>query len=187
MKNKFFLRLNSSLFLFMLLLNACTSLAGSPGNGSAATPAVYTDPFAFCTATGRLDAPDQRYIGEAVPDAVMNGYLKAAGLDQSMASNPDFRKLTIWRCMGGKVLACNFGANLPCDSKANTDKAPTQAMSDFCKENKDSDFIPMVVTGHDTVYNWHCAGIVPEAQEQVSQVDAAGFIANIWYTLSDGK
>jgi hypothetical protein len=92
--------------------------------------------------------------------------------------------MTIWRCMGGKVYACNFGANLPCDSKANTDKTPTQAMADFCKQTPDADFIPMYITGHETIYSWHCVKDQPALLEQISQVDDAGYIANIWYEVN---
>lgn len=182
MKNKIFFML----IFALLFLTACAG----PGPAVevsqsvvAATLATYTDPFAYCAAVGTLDAPDARYTGQAISDEVMNGYLKAAGLDPSIPVDPNFRKMTVWRCMGGKLQVCNFGANLPCTSKANTDKTPTQAMQDFCKENKNSDFIPMVVTGHETVYSWHCVQDQPTLLEQISPVDAAGFKADIWYAL----
>jgi hypothetical protein len=93
------------------------------------------------------------------------------------------RKTTSWRCMEGKVYACNVGANLPCSSKANTNKTPMQEMVDYCKANSGSDFIPMSVTGHDTIYRWHCVKDTPEVLDQISQVDAAGFLAQIWYQI----
>jgi Tol biopolymer transport system component len=95
-----------------------------------------------------------------------------------------FRQTTIWRCMDGVVYACNFGANLPCDSKANIDKNPTQAMNDYCQANPNSDFIPMYVTGHDTIYTWRCNEGTAEALEQVGRVDAAGYLADIWYEIA---
>ena len=94
-----------------------------------------------------------------------------------------FMKTTIWRCMDNQVYACNFGANLPCDSKANTDKTPSPAMDDFCKANPEADFIPMSVTGHDTIYSWHCVKDAPEVLDQIETVDAAGYLAQIWYPI----
>ncbi len=149
--------------------------------------AAFTDPFAYCAAVGTLDKPDSRYAGTPVPDAVINGFKKAAGLEASTEPMDMMRKSTIWRCMGGKVYACNFGANLPCDSKANTDKTPTQAMGEYCTANPNSDFIPMSVTGHDTVYSWHCVNNTAGVLDQTSQVDAAGYIQQIWYPIEPGQ
>lgn len=178
------------LVVALLALTSCTPAASSAANtrptiAATQAPAVttFTDPFAYCAAVGDIDKPDARFTGALVSDEIMKGYLKAAGLDVNQEYPDAFKQMTIWRCMGGKVYACNFGANLPCDSKANTDKEPTQGMADFCKESPNSDFIPMYITGHETVYNWHCADETPEVLEQVSQVDAAGYIANIWYPL----
>jgi hypothetical protein len=98
-----------------------------------------------------------------------------------------FRKMTIWRCMDGRVYACNFGANLPCDAKANTDKTPTPEMADFCKANPEVDFIPMYVTGHNTIYSWRCVKGAPELLDQIAQVDAAGYLANIWYPIAQAS
>ena len=167
---------------------ASTVSTASPAPTASSTVAAqsYADPFAYCAAVGAVDKPDARYTGAPITDEVINGYLAAAGLQNSTEPMDMLRKTTIWRCMGGKVYACNFGANLPCDSKANTDKMPTQGMIDFCTANPDSDFIPAAVTGHDTIYAWHCVKTTPEVQSQVAQVDAAGYLANIWYLIARG-
>ncbi len=158
-------------------------VAAAPTNTSVQT---FTDPYAYCAAVGTVDAPDARYTGPKVPDSVINGYKTAAGLQSSTEPLDMFQKLTIWRCMGGKVYACNFGANLPCDSKANTSSTPTQAMLDFCKATPNTDFIPMAVTGHDTIYSWRCVNDQPQVLQQIAQVDAAGYLANIWYPIQPG-
>jgi ABC-type Na+ transport system ATPase subunit NatA len=41
----------------------------------------------------------------------------------------------------------------------------------------------MSVTGHATVYSWHCVKDVPELLDQIIQVDAAGYLSNIWYSI----
>jgi hypothetical protein len=157
--------------------------ASSPPSTGISTVATFADPFAYCAAVGTVDTPDARYTGPQVPNEVINGFKKAAGLEASAEPMDMFRKTTIWRCMNDKVYACNFGANLPCDSKANTDKTPTQAMEDYCKASPNSDFIPMSVTGHDTIYSWRCADNRAELLDQIGKVDAAGYLAQIWYAI----
>jgi hypothetical protein len=191
MKNKMF---TSILILLLLTLTACTT-APSASSAEPATPLpapspsaiptqeTFSDPFAYCATVGQIDAPDARYTGPQMSDALFKDYLKAAGLDPATNYPPEFRKMTIWRCMDKKVYACNFGANIPCDSKANTNKTPTQAIIDFCKENQNADFIPMSVTGHNVIYSWHCAKGVPEILNQIDTVDAAGYQSSFWQVL----
>lgn len=157
-----------------------------PGNSAAnntVAPVTYQDPFAYCAAVGTIDTPDASYTGPQITDEIINGYKTAAGLQASTEPMEMFKKTTIWRCMDKQVYACNFGANLPCDSKADTNRTPTSAMSDYCKANLNSDFIPMSVTGHATIYSWHCIKDAPEVLDQISQVDASGYLANIWYLI----
>jgi hypothetical protein len=60
--------------------------------------------------------------------------------------------------MDGEVYACFVRANLPCDAQANMEGAPTQDQIDFCQQNSDSDFVPVAVTGRETVCEWRCFG-----------------------------
>jgi hypothetical protein len=189
LKNKIFA-------LLLLMLSACSPVSSLTTQPTAPAAAVststaaaetFSDPFAYCAAVGQIDAPDGRYTGPIMSDALFSSYLKAAGLDAG-ADYPDaFKKMTIWRCMDNKVYACNFGANIPCDSKADTSKTPTQAMLDYCKENPGVDFIPMYVTGHTVIYTWRCVKDTPEVLNQVDSVDAAGYQSNNWQALEPGK
>lgn len=145
---------------------------------------TYDDPFAYCAAVGTIDVPDARYSGPPISDEIINGYKIAAGLTDSTEPMEMLRKTTIWRCMDSQVYACNFGANLPCDSKANTNRTPSAAMEEYCKTNPNSDFIPMSVTGHATIYSWYCVKDAPEVLEQIDKVDAAGYLASIWYPIA---
>jgi hypothetical protein len=172
------------------LASACSPAQNTDPTVNATATAVpspptetFTDPFAYCAAVGTIDQPDSRYTGPKVSDEIINGLIQAAELNTSPEPSDVFKQATIWRCMENKVYACNFGANLPCDSKANTDKTPTQAMTDYCKENNNSDFIPMYVTGHATIYSWRCVKDAPELLDQIDQVDAAGYLARIWYPI----
>lgn len=180
----------SLLILLMMVLSACSpqvrtpdSLSTAPAANLAPAQETYTDPFAYCAAVGTIDAPDARYTGPQISEEIINGFKTAAGLEASSEPMDMFMQTTIWRCMDHQVYACNFGANLPCDSKANQDKTPTSEMEAFCEANQDSDFIPMSVTGHDTIYSWHCIDGSAELLEQIAEVDAAGYLANIWYPI----
>ena len=56
-------------------------------------------------------------------------------------------------------------------------------VAEFCREHPDSDVIPMVVTGRETVYEWRCASGAPVIVRQVTTPDARGFLSNIWYEI----
>jgi len=194
MKKSFFSFLYALPILLALALVACTGQPATPNAPLATAPApatlaptgariTYTDPFAYCSAVGTIDALDSRYTGDPVPLMIIQGYLKAAGLENNGEPLQILQKSTIWRCMNKAVYVCNFGANLPCDSKADTDKNPTQPMQDFCNANPTADFIPMSVTGHTTIYSWGCVNDTPKLLGQLDQPDAAGYLSRIWYRL----
>lgn len=178
--------------LLMLLIagvSACSSSTSLRNNTAPAPTAAlaqetYDNPFAYCAAVGTVDTPDARYTGPKISEEIVNGYKTAAGLEASTEPMDMFMKTTIWRCMDHQVYACNFGANLPCDSKANVSKTPSPTLEEYCKTNPDAEFIPMSETGHDTIYGWHCVKDRPEVFEQLGEVDAAGFLAQIWYPIS---
>lgn len=172
---------------FILVISLAVAVILQACSQQAATPQSFDDPYAYCAAVGQIDSPDARYTGPKMSDALFKDYLTAAQLDVNGDYPDTFKQMTIWRCMEGKVYACNFGANIPCDSKANTDKTPTQAMNDYCKENSGAEFIPMVVTGHNTIYNWHCVKDTPEILDQFDKVDAAGYQSSFWQALTPAK
>jgi predicted small lipoprotein YifL len=171
--------------LSTIILAGCTSK--QPLLLPTSTPQSFTNPVAYCAAVGTIDQPDARYTGESVPDVViqtlMNVFNAPADVPPEIYADP---QRSFWRCMDHKVYACNVGANLnlPCMSKANTDRTPTAALETYCQENPNADVVPMVVTGHDTIYAWKCQGSTPIISEQIAQTDAQGFLANIWYEVT---
>lgn len=166
----------------LVMLLVLVSLAGRFTPTSTAQGTTYTDPFAYCAAVGTIDAPDARYVGPKVPEAIARG-LQAA--TQAAPDAPLDRFITgnSWRCMDGKVYACTVGANLPCEEKVDTSQIPTPAMTNFCQTNPNGN-IPAFVTGRATVYAWECRNGVATPGRQGWQMDARGFIANIWYAMS---
>ena len=82
-----------------------------------------------------------------------------------------------------EVWVCHFGANLPCQEKANTSQEASQEMQDYCQANPETDVIPAAVTGRATVYEWKCTGGEPKVVRQVFQSDPQGYLADFWYEL----
>ncbi|MCI4680809.1 hypothetical protein K9U39_08405 [Rhodoblastus acidophilus] len=87
---------------------------------------------------------------------------------------------TVYRCMGGAVWLCNHGANLTC-AKADVSRASKGAEA-FCRQNPGAAVVPMVATGHNTIYSWKCVGGKPQIAS-AEKVDRRGFIANQWKRL----
>jgi hypothetical protein len=169
--------------LMLAIVLLLVSLAEQQTPASAAQGTTYTDPFAYCAAVGTIDAPDARYAGPAVPDAIAHGLQTATGAAADVPLDR-LANASFWRCMDGKVYACFVGANLPCQEQANTSQAPTANMTNYCRANADAAAIPAFVTGRATVYEWRCENGVATPGRQVLEVDTRGFIANIWHAIT---
>jgi hypothetical protein len=126
---------------------------------SAALAQSFSDPVAYCRAVGTIDKPGARYVGPKMP----------AWMATKLHLGPSQGNLMEWRCAGGTVLACLYGANIPCRAKAVTDRNPTPAIRDFCRDNPDAAVVPMVVTGHETMVSWACHA----GQPAVTKVQAS--------------
>jgi hypothetical protein len=82
------------------------------------------------------------------------------------------------RCVGAKLLACYVGANLNC-GKANTERSLPGA-TEWCRQNPGSPTIPMVATGHDTIYEWSCQGRRAIAGKPLVIIDPQGYVIDNW-------
>lgn len=129
----------------------------------------FTDPIDYCKTVGTIDRPDARYTGPKLPE----------WMAKDLNLKPNQGKFMEWRCAKCEVLACLYGANIPCNSKANSSRKPTQAIVDYCKQNPDSTFVPMVVTGHETTVSWACHGTSPSVIKSAA-VDAQGYAKAYW-------
>ncbi len=148
----------------------------------AARAATFGDPVAYCAAVGTIDRPDARYTGEAVPDWIAHALMRAtdAPADAPLAA---FKRAT-WRGDRGRVLACSYGANIPCDERAAVSREPGQGARAFCHDNPDSSVVPAVATGHASIYQWRCQGARPVIARQVLKVDRRGFPSAFWHVVS---
>lgn len=174
--------------LILLTLGACGAPSATPAATQAPATNVATesvglsDPFAYCASVGTIDAPDARYTGDPIPDSLVQGMV-AKGLVTADAP-AEFKRNAVWRCMQGKLWICHFGANLPCQEKADTSKVPTPAMEEFCKANPAADSIPAAVTGRATVYAWGCSDGEPAVVSTSFTVDPQGYLTELWYELT---
>jgi hypothetical protein len=89
---------------------------------------------------------------------------------------------SVFRCAAGRVEICTAGANLPC-GKANQSRTPGPGVVQWCLDHPDTDVVPAVATGHDTLFSWACRGTTPLITRQFSHPDTRGFIAEFWKTL----
>ncbi|NTV63598.1 MAG: hypothetical protein HGA65_08695 [Oscillochloris sp.] len=180
-----FARIVSPSVIVLLLLSfaACSPApAATPTATTAASPAAsFDDPYAYCTTVGTIDAPDARYTGAAMPAALVQAMIQRGLI--SADAPAAFQQSAVWRCMQGHVWICHFGANLPCQEKADTSQTPTAEMASFCAENPSAD-IPAAVTGRATIYAWGCQAGKPTVLSTVTSVDPQGYQADIWYELA---
>jgi hypothetical protein len=160
-------------FLGFMSLLTLLCLAAIPHAGLAA-PVAHETPQAYCTRVGNDDA--LRTPPPSLASAI-HRLFDVSGRETLAA--------TYYRCAGGEVLVCWVGANLPC-GKANTNKE-LPAAAQWCESHANSNFIPMVVTGHNTLYSWRCAGRTAIAGEPVGKLDSRGFFQEYWKKVQPGK
>jgi hypothetical protein len=92
-----------------------------------------------------------------------------------------------WRCLDGKVYACDPGVNIPCDAKADTSTVPSPAMQSFCTANPDNPIIPASTVGHTSVYEWRCTGGAPAVIRQFVVPDSRGYLPQLWTAVQPGR
>jgi hypothetical protein len=133
----------------------------------------------------------------APPPAAAAGLCAAAATDDTLRPIPEdlvpaatrlfrlqampaaqIQRSTVYRCLDGHVLICTTGANLPC-GKADTGRR-LAAADGWCAQNPGSTFIPMYVTGHATIWQWHCLGSRAAVVGRPLATDRRGFIARYW-------
>lgn len=111
-----------------------------------------------------------------LPQALVPLARRLFGLQAMPAA--EIQQSTVVRCMDGQLLACNYGANLPC-GKANTSRS-LPAANTWCRQNPNANFIPAYISGHDSIYNWRCMQGMPTANGPVEPVDSRGFLTSYW-------
>ena len=169
--------------LVLSLVSMAELLGLQPARGEAG--AASTDPVAYCTSVGTIDAPDAKYEGPAVPDWMVAKAYPPEAIKAQKSAGMDPAKTIVWRCASGAVLMCVQG-NSPHCGKASTSKTSTKAMQEFCATTPNAEVIPLSVIGHENpmIYDWGCHGKQPVAKGQIFKVDAQGYPAELWQTVS---
>ena len=151
----------------------------------AESAATLDDPVAYCHAVGTIDAPGAEYKGPAVPDWMVAKAYPPEAIKAQKNAGIDSKRAIVWRCASGLVLICVQG-NAPQCGKASTSKTPTKAMREYCAETPNADVIPLYVIGHENpmIYDWGCHGKEPAIKSQVLKVDAQGYPAELWQSVT---
>lgn len=153
----------------LTLLVTLLGVVVASGGASAAT-APQASPRVYCARVGTDDTLRRP------PRSLVPAIHRLFGIEGSYA-----RATTYYRCAHGIVLLCTVGANLSC-GKADAGTA-MPAADQWCETHENSDFVPMVVTGHDTIYSWRCVGRRAEPGSKTGTVDDRGFLRQNWKTL----
>jgi hypothetical protein len=161
----------------MRWLNAVRLLAillvAAPAHvGLAKAAATPNDPAAYCRARGTDD--DLHRLPPALVPAVKTLFFSSTAPDRMVLDT------TVFRCLGGQVLVCATGANLPC-GKADTARTSVGA-SAWCDSHPDASFVPMFATGHNTLWRWSCEGRHAIASDG-AKLDRRGFFWQNWKLL----
>jgi hypothetical protein len=159
--------LSAPLFASVVSAGVLIATASAP---LSAAPAVDETPRHYCSRIADDDTLRQ-------PPAFLAGAIRRMfGISRNYALETSY-----YRCAGHAVLVCNAGANLPC-GKANISTVLPQA-TQWCRTHRNSQVIPMFVTGHDTPYVWRCAVGVARHAGRIGELDRRGFFANYWKML----
>jgi len=155
-----------------LALCATLALFGAvvlPRPGIAA-PAAHESPRAYCARIGTDDTL------RTPPASLAPAIRRLFDIRGQYAA-----KAAYYRCADGAVKVCFVGANLPC-GKANTSKN-LPAVARWCETHPDTESIPLYVTGHDSLYSWHCVGAKAATSASRGALDARGFFEQYWKTV----
>jgi len=157
-----------------LLLIAC---AWAFGTGSAAAQ-TFADPFDYCAAVGTIDAPDHRFVGRPPVAKMRKAFDIGPGFDHLQDRNFP------WRCVSGAVWGCVWTNHEIC-VRADISRVPTKEISAFCRRERDAEFIPLAVAGHQpTMYEWTCRQGIATITRQLFTPDERGFSPDEWKKLS---
>jgi hypothetical protein len=142
--------------------------AGLAGLAASAHAAPSFSVRAFCAANRNSDNPAKAFYGPGFRFGMVPKQVASAGANT-------------WRCMDGRVLVCNVGADGYACQKLNPNPAPSKPVRDYCAANPGSGFVPMVVIGNSS-RTWRCVGRTPRPIDSQS-LDQRGFIRKSWRPL----
>jgi hypothetical protein len=156
------------LFETRFFVSTAAIAAGAALLASGVNAAPASSVRAFCAANPNSDNPARAFYGPQFRFGAVPKEVARAGANT-------------WRCMDGRVLVCNLGADGYACQKLNPNPAPSKPVRDYCAANPGSAFVPMVVIGNSS-RTWRCAGRMPRPIASQS-LDRRGFIGKSWRPL----
>ncbi|MBV9589724.1 MAG: hypothetical protein JO310_09000, partial [Hyphomicrobiales bacterium] len=61
-----------------------------------------------------------------------------------------------------------------------------EGAENFCRTDPEADFVPLVATGHDSIYAYRCHDGKAEILRVSYELDERGFAKSLWMVLPDG-
>ncbi len=161
----------------VILLACPVALAIAVGFWCARSVAAEPDLPPYCAKVGDDDTvrPPPLALRAALQRAYTRLLGGASADDQFLLSNGQVR------CMGGKLLVCFTGANLPC-AKINAARTNPGA-DEWCRAHPGDDNTPFVAIGHDSLYGYGCDGTRARITGTNWTLDRRGFAATLWTPL----
>ncbi|MGH7015306.1 MAG: hypothetical protein ACREEL_14350 [Stellaceae bacterium] len=150
--------------------------------GCTFTHVTYVDPVAYCAAIGTIDHPDDLYVGSRSPEWIADALTRE--LHPGPAFNDNAALPIVWRCAGGKVVACSIGFGMPCDERGDTSLVPTRAILDFCRAFPDVDRPLPALAGQLSVYAWGCHAGWPHVIGVRRDLDAQRYLLRYWFRVT---
>ncbi len=150
-----------------------TLLLGVATSGVARADTAVTDlsPASYCT---KVDTDDSSH---QLPHDMVDTAEQAFGLKLPVEQG---ERAVIWRCDGGQVLGCFFGANVPCGQMDQRTELPS--VTEWCEDHPGAG-VPQEVTGHDTLWRWSCDGAKAVRGSAAWTLDRRGFVQGLWRPL----
>ena len=156
------------------LLVACL---GAMALGAAASGEARADggpaeaPAAYCARVGTDDS------SHSLPHDMADSAERAFGLRLPVEMG---ERAVIWRCDGGRVLGCFFGANVPCGQMDQRTELPE--VSEWCEAHPNAG-VPQAVAGQDTAWRWRCEDTKAVRGGAAWTLDHRGFVEGLWRPL----
>ena len=130
--------------------------------------------------TGCADGTDSMSIS-SVADLRNEEYRRRVQITLNIQDSEAAGVTVITRCMDGLVYVCNASADQRCLQKLNAVPAINDAMTTACaREELDGATLPESITDANAAFEWVCKDGAPTVVAQLYELDAMGFIKDLW-------
>ncbi len=130
----------------------------------------------------RVCADGAATLSIATVDALTNEeYRRRVQITLNIQDSEAAGVTVISRCLNGALYVCNASADQRCMKKLNAEPEVNEAMATACaKEELDGVILPDSITDANAAFEWTCRDGKPSVTAQLCELDAMGFIKEIW-------